>query len=105
MLENFNIQSFLFLLLGHWLELVRTSDPKTPPITEELLEARKATDGRILSPLLDLALDQFLENRIIRIQIPSFNEKNERSISYIDIDLTGYTAEEVEVEGWYYRFY
>lgn len=59
--------------------------------------ARKATDEHTLSSLLELAWEQFIDNRFIRLQLPNLDSKSDRrSISYIDINLTGHTTDEVE---------
>lgn len=76
---------------------MRTSEPTTPAITENILVARKATDEHTLSSLLELAWEQFVDNRFIRLQLPDLEGKNSRSsVSYIDINVSGHTTDEFE---------
>lgn len=73
-------------LLGQVLSVVRIKGDHTPPITEELLTARKVTDEGSLTTLLDLTIDRFLETHVIQITIPGFlDEYPDPTSFYVNI--------------------
>ncbi|RZF38450.1 hypothetical protein LSTR_LSTR011940 [Laodelphax striatellus] len=84
-----------------WISLVRTTDAATPQITEDLLFARSASQGQRLAQLIDLAFERFVDNRVVRLALPSWssNDVVARSNDYMDFDFSGYSEDSFEGRG------
>lgn len=74
-----------FSVLGDVITVVRTSDVRSTPLTEDGLASREFSDENTLKQLIDMTVDNFFDSHVIRITVPALFEDNGRSSTTLDL--------------------
>ncbi|KAG8328164.1 hypothetical protein J6590_000820 [Homalodisca vitripennis] len=83
-----------FNLIGNFLSVVRTAKEARQSLTEDTLLARKIDDEKTLRGMIDTSIDEFFEDHVIRVTIPTIPGEGGRATSVLDFRI----GENFEVE-------
>lgn len=86
-----------FNLIGNFLSVVRTAKETRPQLTENTLVARRVDDERSLRAMIDDSIDQFFDDHVIRVTVPTALGDGGRSATVLDFKVgESYSIEEGE---------